>query len=272
MRSAETGDTINSKLFLMFVLQNGVRYLLELKASSKMVGVFSVYALTLGRMRTVVTSAVIMAWNPWTLEQAKDWNRSRHFISFRFNHVRIGFTRAVFGLRGCQAFTFYHCVCILQCWSVVGLYATSTFAISVFSLLLTRLYIMKKIYLVIVPQFFAAATALICFLYLFDHGPVGAALSVLIGTTILIIVQCLLNHILRSVKALPLNYLKLTSASLFSGFGLVHLQFSVHKHNFLLVFECFMLACLSVVLGLHFPAEVKDLTNQFKGVLKNGLL
>ena len=38
-------------------------------------------------------------------------------------------------------------------WSVVGLYATSTFAISVFSLLLTSLYIMKKIYLVIVPQF-----------------------------------------------------------------------------------------------------------------------
>ena len=64
---------------------------------------------------------------------------------------------------------------------------------------------------------------------------------------------------------------KLTSASLFSG-RMVHLQFSVHKHNFYSFSSASMLACLSVVLGLHFPAEVKDLTNQFKGVLKNGLL
>ena len=61
-------------------------------------------------------------------------------------------------------------------WSVVYMPNICDFS---FFIITYTLYIMKKIYLVIVPQFFAAATALICFLYLFDHGPVGAALSVL---------------------------------------------------------------------------------------------
>ena len=165
------GIPLIPSFFLLFALQNGVRFLLDLKTNPEVVGVFSIGA-NIGTAVSVVTSAVVMAWTPWALEQGKDWERSRYRLSFRFNQyfalgmvgVCIVFVAAKPLLYIIVSPAFY------SAWKVVGLYAASTFLISLFSLMLTGLYLSKKIYLVIIPQFFAAVSSLASFHYLFEPG------------------------------------------------------------------------------------------------------
>lgn len=268
------GIPMMPSFFLLFLLQNGVRFLLDLKTNLEVVGVFTVGA-NIGSAVSVITSAVIMAWTPWALEQSKDWERSRYSVSFRFNQyfvlgmigVFLVFVAAKPLLSVIVSPAFY------SAWTVVGLYAASTFLISIFSLMLTGLYISKKIYLVIIPQFFAAASSLICFHYIFEPGAVVAALSVLFGTLVLVFCQCCINHLSKTISPLPLNYWRLVFALVFSGFSF-WLIYNLNFNNSFVYLFCSggMLIFLGLAMKILFPPEIEDLHSNLRRFFKNGLL
>jgi O-antigen/teichoic acid export membrane protein len=247
--------------FLMFLLQNGIRYSLEARVGSSAVGIYSVGS-NIGTAVSIFTAAVVSAWTPWALTLASDWVNHRRLICLRLTqYLMIGslliglvflFARPVISIIVAPAFN--------DAWTVVGLSAASTFLMSFSSLLLTRIYLIKRVYLVLIPQFFGAVSALLYFSLVSTPSPVEAAMAVLFGALILVVVQICVDFAIRSILPLPVKWMCVGGLFAFDAifyFGYYNLDYQ----NFLLfaLVGASMIAGHSLIIYLHFPLEFKSI-------------
>lgn len=190
--------------FLLFVMQNGVRWPLNWIHGVGAVGLYSL-GTSFGSALTIFTSGVVAAWMPWALAQASRWTDARHDIACRFLQYFIvgGFFVVVLFAAAQPILKMLASPSFFPAWTVVGLSAASNLLISLFSLILPPVYMARRVSLVLIAQTAAALATLASAALLIDIGIVGAALAVVIGSLVLVLVQYLVNIRLTMIEPVP---------------------------------------------------------------------
>ena len=91
-------------------------------------------------------------------------------------------------------------------WLVLGLIATSHFIVSLWNMIISPLYIHKKIVFVMIPQTIAALITLLLAFNL--EGILGAGLASFFGCITLLFSQIILNKKILKQKSIPIPFLK----------------------------------------------------------------
>ena len=175
----------------LFVLQHGNKYLLQWMAGLDVVGVYSI-GFNFGMVLNLVVSAFQTAWYPYFMS----------FLDRQEEASRVFGRIVTYYLLGCGG------LCILffvtarpivtlmtqpafhQAYLVVGLSATAQCLIGVFSLLLPGIYFAKDMKCVSLIQAIAMIVSLVMnFILIRSLGILGAALGLVVGMLILVILQ-----------------------------------------------------------------------------------
>jgi len=191
---------------MLFVIQNGARWPLEWTHGMEAVGLYALGA-TIGTAITVVTTSVTSAWMPHALAQGSEWPQARVRIAEDFLRycVLVGILLVLFFI-GAQPFLrLFAAEQFHAAWTVIGLSASSHVLVSLFSMMLPPVYLAKKVAQVLVSQSIAMVFAIATFSLIGPLGIVGAALSVLAGSTALVVAQWGVNKRIRTVAPIPLN-------------------------------------------------------------------
>jgi len=206
--------------FLLFVMQHGVRWVLQWYQGLDALGVYSVGA-SLGAAMGVLTAAFGSAWTPFALGHAERQDAAPEVLG----RVTLYYV-AVFGFVTCLFFLFAEPVVALLTHGdfhgaagAVGLSAASQFLLTLFLLLLPPLYFARRVQNVVLTQSIAVlASCALAFWLVPRYGVVGAAASVTLSCLTLVIVQWLA---LRALPVLRIRYDYRAAAVVFAVCGAI---------------------------------------------------
>jgi O-antigen/teichoic acid export membrane protein len=193
--------------FLIFIIQNIMRWSLQMTDGLSAVGIFSLGA-SFGAIVNIAASGFASAWLPYTLNQASDWSKAKYKISKNlFSYFTYGSIVIIIVFLIAQPVLYLVAPPIyFNAWLVLGLIASSHFIVSLWNMIIPPLYINKKIVFVIIPQTIAALiTLLIAFNF---KGILGAGLASLFGCITLLFVQIILNRKILKQKSIPIPFIK----------------------------------------------------------------
>ncbi len=199
----------------LFILQNGVRWLLESFHGVSEVGLYSV-GTNFGSILTMITSGFVTAWMPWAMQFSENWVERRYLVAERLMQyfIIVGYIVLIFFCMAQPLLWLTTSGDYFGAWVVVGMSAVTSFMMSIFSLLLPPIYMAGKVSLVLVSQSIAALTAICCAYILVDFGSLGASASVMLGSISLVIAQLIVNATLTGRLPIPLNIKNLFYISL----------------------------------------------------------
>jgi O-antigen/teichoic acid export membrane protein len=188
--------------FLLFVLQHGVRWVLQWTQGLDALGVYSVGA-SLGSAMGVLTAAFGSAWTPFALGHAERQDAAPEVLG----RVTLYYV-ALFGFVTCLFFLFAEPLVVLLAHGsfrgaagAVGLSAASQFLLTLFLLLLPPLYFARRVHNVLVTQSVAVLASCVLALWLVPrYGVVGAAASVTLSCLTLVVAQWLALRVLPVLK------------------------------------------------------------------------
>jgi O-antigen/teichoic acid export membrane protein len=191
--------------FLLFILQHGVRWVLQWTQGLDALGVYSVGA-SLGAAMGVLTAAFGSAWTPFALGHAERQDAAPEVLG----RVTLYYV-ALFGFVTCLFFLFAEPLVALLAHGdfsgaagAVGLSAASQFLLTLFLLLLPPLYFARRVQNVVLTQTIAvAASCGLAFWLVPRYGVIGAAASVTLSCLTLVVVQWLA---LRALPVLRIRY------------------------------------------------------------------
>jgi O-antigen/teichoic acid export membrane protein len=203
--------------FLLFFLQNAVRWPLEWQAGLHDVGLFTI-GTNIGLAITVFCGGVVAAWLPHALSKAHEWEERRHELAQSFTRyfAVAGYLVLLFFVGSQPVMKLFVADAFFPAWTVVGLAALAQFLISLYSMVLPPLYIAKKVRLVLISQAIAALVTAMLMPWLVSFGMAGAALVVVVGALILVMITSWVIH-WAATDVLPIPY----NAGTLSGLALV---------------------------------------------------
>lgn len=218
--------------FLLFFLQNAVRWPLEWERGLHDVGLFTI-GTNFGLAMTVFTGGVVAAWLPHALSMAERWEEGRHELARSFlRYFAVGgFLVLLFFVGAQPILKLFAADDFFPAWSVVGLSALAQFLISLFSLVLPPLYLAKKVRLVLVPQALASLLVAALMLWLVQFGIVGAGLVAAIGALVLVALTLgMIRWAVSDILPIPYNMAALAALSGVIGIGAA-LSFMLTIHD-----------------------------------------
>lgn len=236
--------------FLLFFLQNAVRWPLEWERGLHDVGLFTI-GTNFGLAMTVFTGGVVAAWLPHALSMAERWEEGRQELarSFLQYFAVAGLLVLLFFVGAQPILKLFAANDFFPAWPAVGLSALTQFLISLYSLVLPPLYLAKKVSLVLVPQAIASLIIAAPMLWLVQFGVLGAGLVVTIGALALVILTFwTIRWSVRDILPIPYNMTALAMLSVILAIG-ASLSFML-KINDLVAF-CIgggLILCVSAVL------------------------
>jgi len=193
--------------FLLFIIQNSMRWSLQSMDSLSAVGIFSLGA-SIGAIFNIIASGITAAWLPYALGQEAKWSELR----FNFgNNLKIyfmfgSFLVALFFIFAQPILKIIAPNFYFEAWEVVGLVAASHFFISIWNMTLPPLYMEKRIRLIMLAQLFAAAITILSIYLLSDYGVLGAGLTSVIGSISLLLAQNFINYNMLKTLPIPFKY------------------------------------------------------------------
>ena len=202
--------------FLLFLIQNAMRWSLQFTDSLDAVGIFS-FGASIGAIVNIAASGFTAAWLPWVLDKKDDWESSKNKIGesllsyFTYGSLII----ALFFIFAQLFIKLIAPPLFFQAWLVIGLVASSHFFISLWYMTLPPLYIEKRLSLSLIAQVVASSITIVSIFFMTNIGILGAGLAIFLGSLSLPICQYFINKKLCFKKAIPINIFEYCKTFLF---------------------------------------------------------
>ncbi|MDR4471001.1 MAG: lipopolysaccharide biosynthesis protein, partial [Nitrospira sp.] len=186
----------------LFLLQNWVRWPLEWHHGLDDVGIYSVGA-NIGVALGLFVNAFLSAWTPFALSYAGREDEAAAVLGriTLYYVAGFGFLTCLFFLYAAPVVQWFTQPTFARAAEVVGLSAVGQFLSGLFMMMLPPLYFAKRVQIVVLTQAIATTVVIGCGeLIVPRFGIHGAAISVVLGFLVLVVIQWVVMNRLPVVK------------------------------------------------------------------------
>lgn len=245
--------------FLLFYLQNAVRWPLEWQLGLHHVGLYIV-GNSFGAAMSIVTGSVTAAWLPHALKYGSNWNIGRQQLAREFNYYYAwaGFLVLTFFVMAQPVMSIFAADGYFEAWKVIGMSALTQFLLSLFSMVLPPVYLAKQVQKVNISQFFSVLVLTALIPGLLIYGIFGAALAVVCGSIVLLMTTFWLVVLpIKNYAPIPCDFMILAKISAVLIFG-ASATFFIEIEEFLKFFvAAFSILFLTgIFIARYFPIKI----------------
>lgn len=246
--------------FFIFVMQNGVRYFLEIFHGLSAVGVYTIGS-NFGLIMGLVTGSFISSWTPYALSYSNNQAAAQELLS-RITYYFI----AGFGLLVTIIFLYSRAIIIiftdnvyLDAHTVVGLSAAAQFYSALFLMLLPPAYFANEATCVVKTQSIAMGIFLLISIMIIPiYGIVGAALAVCLGFMSLVMLQFLWNNYYKKgyYLSVPYNINKIMSIhAVFIAFALLSFANTENRLFLNIIYSTLLMVILVIIVVRYYVSQ-----------------
>lgn len=194
--------------FFIFIIQNGVRYFLEVYYGLHEVGIFTV-GTNLGMFMGMLTGAFISSWTPYALAFSDKQDEARVLfgrITYYYMLV-FGFLTALFFFFAKSVVILFVNVSFYESYKIIGFSAAGQYYCSLFLMLLPPVYFAKDVSSTSKIQgLIAAISVIVALVVLPFSGVIGAGLIVCLSYALLVVFQWVWNSLVNKRVYFQISY------------------------------------------------------------------